>query len=161
MTFRTTRLAVALTIVGGLLLSVQATRADAPQGHFSMGSGANAGTVYDTKTHLTWQQTSPAAIFTWSDAKKTCATLGLAGGGWRLPTLVELLSLVDFQAPPNASLDPTAFPADEGGWTYWTASATPAGASTSGTLKAWYLQGPLPLSVDPLSSYPYAIRCVR
>ena len=51
------------------------------------------GTVYDTKTKLTWQQTPPAARLTWEQAKSYASKEKLADGGWRVPSVLELDSL--------------------------------------------------------------------
>ena len=65
--------------------------AAAPSGHYvvTAGSGTGNGTVYDTKSKLTWQQTISTATYTWADAKTYCAGVGasLGGTGWRLPTV--------------------------------------------------------------------------
>ena len=54
------------------------------------------GTVYDTKTKLTWQQAISSSTYTWADAQTYCAgvSMSLGGTGWRLPTLVELKTIV-------------------------------------------------------------------
>ena len=56
----------------------------------------NAGTVYDHWTQRTWQRdTKINGYKNWNAPKVACASLQLAGGGWRLPTTRELQSLVD------------------------------------------------------------------
>lgn len=54
------------------------------------------GIVKDRVTGLEWQRVVDPNKYTWADAKTYCATLVLKGGCWRLPTYVELVSLVDF-----------------------------------------------------------------
>jgi hypothetical protein len=114
-----------------------------------------AGTVYDTKTKLTWQQTAPLAMYAWADAKTYCAGVGatLGGTGWRLPTMKELQTIVDERLVPP--IDPTAFPetprAD-----FW--SSSPVAGSPA---KAWFVD-----FVDGYSSYVgmtnvFYVRCVR
>jgi hypothetical protein len=67
------------------------------------------GTVLDTKTSLAWQQAAAPGGMTESDAVAYCAALSASGGGWRLPTGRELLTLVDYtQTFPL--LNQTAFP---------------------------------------------------
>jgi len=71
-----------------------------------------AGLVFDVKTGLTWQQKEGGYV-THAVAASMCATLGLSGGGWRLPTMKELLTLTDYSRVIMASvamLDPVAFP---------------------------------------------------
>lgn len=84
-----------------------ATLADAPADRYTI----TGGTVYDSKTKLTWQQTPSSTDITLTDAKSTCAGLGttLGGSGWRVPTVKELATLLDYSRNgPKA--DPTAFP---------------------------------------------------
>ena len=54
----------------------------------------SAGTVLDRDTNLTWQQAPDGTERTWEEARAHCASLPLAGGGWRLPTMAELQSLI-------------------------------------------------------------------
>ena len=51
--------------------------------------------VSDRNTGLTWQSRPDSQTRTWSDARNYCQELELEGGGWRLPLLKELLSIVD------------------------------------------------------------------
>ncbi|MEP6655285.1 MAG: DUF1566 domain-containing protein, partial [Myxococcales bacterium] len=80
------------------------------------------GTVKDNVTGLIWQKAVAATqAFAWDTAKNYCASQALAGRTWRLPTRIELLSLVDFTRTSPA-LNVTAFPGTPGGKYYWTAS---------------------------------------
>jgi hypothetical protein len=78
--------------------------ANAPSGRYTV----SGGTVYDTKTKLTWQQTSPLAAYAISAgaAANYCAGLSstLGGSGWRLPTVKELLSIIDYSQLTNGRL---------------------------------------------------------
>jgi hypothetical protein len=99
--------------------------ASAPPGRYTVTNGA----VYDRVSTLTWQQTPPAQTYVWSDAAAYCQALTLAGwsSGWRLPTVKELASIVDFRAGAP-SIDSAAFPATSP-TAFW--SATPlVGAPT-------------------------------
>jgi hypothetical protein len=70
------------------------------------------GTVTDTTTRLMWQQTIPATKVTWDEASAACGTLTLAGyDDWRLPSIIELISLIDYAAPSRPRIDQVAFPA--------------------------------------------------
>jgi hypothetical protein len=75
--------------------------------------------VTDDVTHLEWQQSTGQAMFTWEAAAAHCASLDLAGGGFRLPSRIELLSLLDFGA--NEGIDVRAFP-NEPRARFWSAS---------------------------------------
>jgi hypothetical protein len=77
--------------------------------------------VVDRATGLTWTRGNVGdKRLTHEEAVKACAELQLDGGGWRLATIKELLSLVDYERHDPA-IDP-AFKCDSA-W-YWT--ATPA-----------------------------------
>ena len=58
------------------------------------------GVVTDSITHLQWQDdysdnSGTIKSAAWTDAIDYCESLPLDGGGWRLPNLNELTSLVD------------------------------------------------------------------
>jgi hypothetical protein len=99
--------------------------ANAPAGQYVVTAGGTGnGTVYDTKSKLTWQQTvSSTTYYTWADAKTYCAGVGasLGGTGWRLPTLKELQSLVDYSQSTAPMIDPNAFPSTPA-TSFWSAS---------------------------------------
>jgi hypothetical protein len=66
------------------------------------------GLVTDEVTHLQWQRSLDDASYAWADAADYCGGLTLHGQGWRLPSRIELLSLIDFTNV--ASIDLQAFP---------------------------------------------------
>lgn len=49
----------------------------------------------DSNTQLEWQRLPDSATRSWRDAIAYCKQLELEGGGWHLPSLKELLSIVD------------------------------------------------------------------
>ncbi len=56
------------------------------------------GTVTDLNTKLIWQKTPPGTLYRWSDAAGYAKNLKLAGhNDWRVPTMKELYSIVDFR----------------------------------------------------------------
>jgi len=86
-------------------------RADSPPGRYTIANG----TVYDTKTLLTWQQINSDKTYTWAEAGQYCATLNLEGTGWRMPSVKELQTIVDdtrYVPPPDVApaVDACAFP---------------------------------------------------
>jgi len=70
-------------------------------GHFQSGSLSYAnngdGSVVDNLTGLVWSEAPDAPSVDWNTASTT--TCSSKGSGWRLPTVVELLSLVDYSKP--------------------------------------------------------------
>jgi len=101
------------------------------------------GTVTDTVTGLMWDQctlgrsgsgcSGTANTYTWANAISAATTLNSANykghNDWRVPSIVELESLVKLGSPPV--IDTVVFPNTPAGY-FW--SATP-----SDSLNAWYL----------------------
>lgn len=78
-----------------LALAIPAT-ASAPIGQYDTFNQNNV-TITDNHTGLQWQRGSYAST-SWDDANNYCRNLSLAGlgvGQWRLPSMKELLTLVD------------------------------------------------------------------
>ena len=109
--------------------------------------------VYDTQTKLTWQQPIQSARYSWADAQSYCSALALQGGGWRLPSINELQTLVDEST--NPAIDAAAFPMTPSEY-FWASSAVIDDASRAWT--AFFTNG---------STYSFAktamknVRCVR
>ncbi len=115
------------------------------------------GVVVDNITHLMWQRALPVARSSWDGAKKACDTLTLGDyTDWRLPTRIELTSIVDIGSY-NPAIDVTAFPQpvpDDALWT-WTSSTHSDNAEL-----AWVVdfgEGGVGDTLNPLNWY----RCVR
>ena len=74
------------------------------------------GTVSAKVTGLMWQQTISSATFAQAAAVQYCPTLTLGGhNDWRLPSIIELASLIDFSVPgttvnPVGAISGGAFP---------------------------------------------------
>ena len=91
------------------------------------------GVVVDHQTGLTWQQSDNASTDTWENAIIYCEALALSGGGWRLPDIKELQSIVDYSAGAAPTLDdPTNFSDTDlaGYWSSTTDTTTPANTWT-------------------------------
>lgn len=91
------------------------------------------GVVLDRRTGLAWQQGWTVGT-SWSDAVAQCehlntASYGGASSGWRLPTAIELLSLVDSSAM-NPAINSSAFP-DTPSTPFWSASRPSADAGVA------------------------------
>jgi len=93
------------------------------QAEIPTGYTIGADTVVDTVTGLTWQRGVPSTSYTWDNAKAYCLGIGPLDGiaGWRLPTKIELQSLVDFSRA-NLSINETAFPSTPS-TSFWTATS--------------------------------------
>ena len=83
-------------------------------------------TVLDRRTGLMWmRQTMPGGHMPWAKAKEACSLHDLGGyTDWRLPTIRELLTIVDYERHEPA-IDAAAFQC-ESAW-YW--SSTPYASS--------------------------------
>lgn len=80
---------------------------------------------------LVWADADVPGRFTWQEAKEEAICYGkYFSDGWRLPTITELLTLVDYERTNPAS----ALPGIKADW-YWT--STPRAASPGGC--AWYV----------------------
>ncbi|MBV9948403.1 MAG: DUF1566 domain-containing protein [Myxococcales bacterium] len=94
------------------------------------------GTVRDNVTGLVWQKVvASAQSFAWTDAQAYCAGLTLAGRTWRLPSRIELTSLIDFTKNPG--IDATAFPGTPGGKFHWTSTVWVVSQIASKPQDAW------------------------
>ncbi len=72
--------------------------------------GSTQGVVTDQVTNLMWMRTLDAVMLRWTEAQAYCDGLVLDGySDWRLPTRIELVSLVDF-TKTNPAIDTAAFP---------------------------------------------------
>jgi hypothetical protein len=114
----------------GLLDAAPGALAVPPPNQYTAASGE----VKDSYTGLTWQQGSSPATMLWTDAKTYCATLGLNGHAWRLPSIRELSTLVD-EAAVAPAINKTMFPDTKYGsksnnW-YWASHAAAGNAAAS------------------------------
>jgi len=123
------------------------------------------GTIKDTTTGRVWQKCSAgqnstdcggtAGTYTWANAVTYCTGLILVGGGWRLPNVKELESIVDETKASSPTINTTVFPATVGDL-YWS-STTYANYTTN----AWYVNFYYG-SVDNYSkTNTFYVRCVR
>lgn len=120
----------------GCIAITAVVRADAPAGQYAPFDKDNT-TIVDNFTGLTWQRNATGAA-TWLGAKLACSGMGM-----RLPTLKELLTLVDenphveYIGGMNVSkmIDRDAFPNANVAQPYWT--QTPAQRTSGVTTKAF------------------------
>jgi hypothetical protein len=89
--------------------------------------------VLDRETGLVWQQSPSTAPDTWYNQSFNCINSNTGGRtGWRLPTIQELLSLVD-RSQSNPSL-PSGHPFTVQSSFYWSATTLAVSASL-----AWFV----------------------
>jgi hypothetical protein len=115
------------------------------------------GTVTDLITNLMWQQAVPATAYQPSGANAYCSALTLAGHlDWRVPSFIELVSILDYSLISYASsapaIDETAFPSTPADAF---ASTTAFGASPSAFVALSFANGQSGVAG---ASY---VRCVR
>jgi hypothetical protein len=123
----------------------------APDGHFE----EKAASVLDTATHLTWERRTSSATYSFAQAQQYCAALtNDDGSGWRVPSLVELLSLVD-EARATPAIDTRAFPGTPA--EYFWSSSKPMGAADRASVVNFRFGFDGILAVDTLQR----VRCVR
>ena len=144
---RTGRLTLSFGILA--LLFAPVGRASAPAGRYTVASG----TVTDTQTGLVWQQADDGKTYTFAEAQSHCAALG---GTWRVPTLKELLTLMDEGHGTGPWIDATAFP-NAPAVVFWTSVPS---AKISGN--AWFVDFSSGESYDYYGATDtFAVRCVR
>lgn len=119
---------------------------------------ASGGTITDHNTNLVWQQqlatTGPQlcdvdqsnGCYSLEEAQLYCDNLALAGGGWRLPSIAELSSIVE----DDGSIDPQFV----GNFGVWSSTRY---TRTQGF--SWYLDGKR--MGYRLDTSGYFVRCVR
>jgi hypothetical protein len=113
-------------------------------------------TVTDNLTGLMWQQTVPSGTYTWAQAVAYCPTLNLAGhSDWRLPSRIELVSIVDLGVSSGPMINSTYFPSTPA---YWFWSASPVAGSPS---SAWSVAFFFGYTHDVDFTLTYNVRCVR
>ncbi len=112
-------------------------------------------TVLDQVTGLEWQRNVDSSVHDWEQAQSYCATLELDGkSNWRLPTRIELVSIVDYSAADPA-IDASVFPATPSNQ-FWTSSP-----SVVATGQAWTVNFNYGFVGYTDEIYALPVRCVR
>ncbi len=140
-------------LVGGALFVVVLsaaliTEATAPAGRYTI----SAGTVYDTKTGLYWEQSTSSA--TQSAAATYCTSLG---GAWRVPKMKELYTIVDLSvvaSTTNPAIDTSAFPSTPAG-AFWCSDTNLASS------EGWVVDFSAGSAVPSPTSISNSVRCVH
>ncbi|MBI5477743.1 MAG: DUF1566 domain-containing protein [Deltaproteobacteria bacterium] len=87
------------------------------------------GVVLDNVTGLMWER-SISSYGVWADGNNHCRCLGLGGyRDWRMPSLVELITIVDY-GRQHPAIDPVAFPGTPPG-SFWSSSGHCAESNTA------------------------------
>ncbi len=135
-----------------------------PETTYTVSPGGS--TVTDTSTGLVWQRQIAAnpcpsdagTGCTWAGAASACDAMnafavGGLNAGWRLPTVVELLSLANYAATPT--IDPAPF-MNPGPATFWSSTAN---AGTTG--QAWTMSYANGLNASQPTASTFDVRCVN
>ncbi|MBS0155247.1 MAG: DUF1566 domain-containing protein [Nitrospira sp.] len=95
----------------------------------------NSEAVLDQNTGLVWERSPVTVLTDWKSARFSCLNKTIGGQrGWRLPSIVELTSLLDPSVQDSGSMLPSGHPfLNNPSGFYWSASAD--GESS----KAWHL----------------------
>lgn len=110
------------------------------------------GVVTDTKTGLQWEA-EHHGMMTWDEALEYAKSLRLGGyDDWRLPTIEELLTLVDFSKTNPTS----AFPGMPREW-FWSSSSY-SGSSSSNAWGVAFDYGDVDAGVKSNNAN---VRCIR
>ncbi|HEY6460606.1 MAG TPA: DUF1566 domain-containing protein, partial [Polyangiaceae bacterium] len=113
----------------------------------------------DTVTGLAWVRASFAAS-TYDAAWIACTTQtssSPSGASWRVPTRIELVSLVDFTRQPT--IDPNVFPGAQSA-SYWTSSTVPGDGGPSGWWTVNFSSGLVATVAASASALPTYVLCV-
>jgi hypothetical protein len=112
-------------------------------------------TALDTVTGRMWQRLVPAESYTWQQAKDYCDVLELGGySDWRLPSRIELVSIVNY-TKSDPAIDMATFPGATSA-PFWSLSVY-AGESCA----AWYVHFTFGyVSFDSMGNFN-RVRCIR
>ncbi|MBM9499388.1 DUF1566 domain-containing protein [Leptospira sp. 201903071] len=131
------------------------------------------GTILDQKSGLVWQKCASgqgsagdsysdcmvgtAVSVDWINALAYCNSLALGGGGWRLPSVKELVSLVDYSRAASPFINQVIFPNASSG--YWTSTTHPSGSYKFQAYQVAFNSGTYD-TFDKATSFA-RVRCVR
>jgi formylglycine-generating enzyme required for sulfatase activity len=108
---------------------------------------ATSEVVIDRTTGLTWQRRHPVTLVTRDAAASYCRSLGLAGGGWRLPSARELSGSVRGGAS-------SFFPPESSQVFFWSTTRADDGVQATAV-------GSDGSSKDDFPAFEQSVRCVR
>lgn len=126
------------------------SQANAPTGQYIVSNG----TVFDTKSQLTWEQAPLANMISFDAATAYCQGLMLAGGKWRVPSMKELQTIID-ETTVDPAIDLTAFPATMND-KYWSSTRWADAPTDAWSVRFDYGSS----SYDSVANLHY-VRCVK
>jgi hypothetical protein len=136
--------------------SVRCVRGTRPPPATTAHYALKADEVRDVATGLIWQRKPPAKPLQFEAAGAYCGSLKLGGKkGWRIPTLPELLTLIDERALTSPMVDRAAFP-ETPGEPFWSSSKFGNGPD-----RAWYVRFDQGTGLYGRIIEPFLVRCVR
>ncbi|MFT3775439.1 MAG: DUF1566 domain-containing protein [Minicystis sp.] len=138
----TPRHAVALTVLLAIVIVVVRADADVCQSRFT---SAGPGAILDKETGLTWTA-QPHSSQDWPSANAGCKA------PWRLPTALELLTLID----DSTGTIPSPFPSNSSPAGYW--SSSPVGNAPSVEKFFVYSNGAVNKDIQ---DHQHKSRCVK
>ncbi len=118
------------------------------------------GTVTDQVTGLVWQQTVSGVMMKWSSAATYCAGINKTGvtTTWRLPTFIELVSMLDYSDTGTIDVDTTYFPNTPTDTTpFWTATPDDGDPGDGYAVSVYMTDGTSELDDETTALY---VRCV-
>jgi len=129
-----------------------------PEPRYSIDGEAPDELVTDHATGLVWQRRPSTETYSFAGAETYCAGLARGGGGFRVPSMKELQTVLDERA--ENLVDPEIFAdfPDAPNVTFWT--STPS-ARLSG--HAWFVRGAFTIDTaeDAGLEADFFVRCVR
>jgi hypothetical protein len=129
-------------------------RIDSPK-RFKVLKAFDSAAVLDQETSLVWEREPDPTLFDWTDAFEHCANRSIAQrGGWRLPTIHEVRSLILFELEALPTGHPFAAP----NGIYWTGTTVPGTATSAYVLD---FTGDLANYVSGAKTGSYPAWCVR
>jgi hypothetical protein len=111
-------------------------------------------TVEDRFTGLTWQRSVAATSYDVAGATSYCASLALDGATWRLPSISELMTLVD-STSHEPTIDVSAFPNTPRTF-FWSSSVASDSAS-----RAWNVNFDIGFWISYQATEMHRVRCVH
>lgn len=144
------RTALGLCVVVAVLAASTPVQAAAPTGRYAVMPTV----VKDRRTGLSWRKAPETDRLTWVAAKAACSGILGDGGHWRLPTAMELQTLVDVRAHDPA-IDVLVFP-DTPSSQFW--SSTPY-VRVAGSY--WAVDFTTGTSLGTPASATLSVRCVE